>query len=78
MNPEREALERLWTGFPECLTENGIVSHPGVLLIPKCPIVVSKYGQNFTLSMTTVQVSLGLFRHSLLTHNFYSRVFVGL
>lgn len=40
LNLERKVPRRLWTGLVEGLTENGILSHSGVRIIPKCPIFV--------------------------------------
>lgn len=47
LDTDREALESLWTGYAEMLTNNGILTHSGVRIISKCPIVGCKPGEYF-------------------------------
>lgn len=39
LNPEREDPEMPWTGCAVVLTENGILTHYGLRIIPKQPTV---------------------------------------
>lgn len=61
-----------WTGRGEVLNENGTVTHSVVRIIPKCPIVLSKSGEYFKPSTTSMWLFMERVCRSILTQHFNS------
>lgn len=72
VDPIPEAPGRIWTGSTEVLTENGSLTHSGIQIIPKCPILASKSSELFKPSTITVRSFLEHVLQRNLTHNFNS------
>ena len=58
LNPSEEIPERLWTGRAEFPDGEGVLTNCGVRVVPLNPLVLSKNGEYYTSSTTTVRNTL--------------------